>query len=137
MRVNTGRVGEERKKELIVGNDEGEEGESRVPRKAQVLFSAGLWLPLAPPLHQSASTADSRSCNDLPLHPFCLPFFFLASSPSNIHSFPSHPDITAVNHLRTAWFSTLSTTRSTPVSPHEVSTHAHSTVRVFLVYDQA
>jgi hypothetical protein len=43
--------------------------------KAQVLFSAGLWLPLAPPLHQSASTADSRSCNDLPINSFFLSFF--------------------------------------------------------------
>ncbi|KAJ5604053.1 hypothetical protein N7537_007009 [Penicillium hordei] len=106
MRVNTDRVGKERKKELIVGDDEGEEGESRVPRKAQVRFSAGLWLPLAPPLHQSASTADSRSCNDLPLRPFCLPFFFLASYTFKYSQLPSHPLDIIVHHLRIAWFST-------------------------------
>ncbi|KAJ9485898.1 hypothetical protein VN97_g7443 [Penicillium thymicola] len=76
-------------------------GESRGSRgKPSCGFSAGLWLPLAPPLHQSASTADSRSCNDLPLRPFCLPFFFLASYTFKYSQLPSHSRDIIVHHLR-------------------------------------
>lgn len=138
MRVNTGRVGEERKRELTVGDDEGRR-ESRGSRgKPRCGFSAGLWLPLAPPLHQSASTADSRSCNDLPLRPFCLPFFFLVPYTLK-YSQPPSPfwDSTSSSLSKSLGSQLQYKTRSTPVSPHEFPRHRYSTVRVFLICDHA
>lgn len=69
--------------------------------------------------------------------PSFLSTFLLSCFTFKYSQLPFPPHITAVHHLRIAWSSTLYRTRSTPVSPHEVSTHGYSTVRVFLVYDQA